>query len=129
MSANSESLIQAAHMLTACIHILTECIGADMTHPMDFNLNFPLETADCLIREVLEHRSDEERCLAKPVPGRPAASATEQLMQPSAILAVCIMANHNDPRFHHECDLSYPMHAALTLIDQARVQIDSDRAG
>jgi hypothetical protein len=106
-----------AHKLQQAGSILACIVTKDTAHP-DFDLSSTLDVAASLVRAVLEHRRDVKR---KRPPGRPPASATEQLLQAAAILRVCLMATEHD--LFEESDVTLPLQAALALIVEAKERI------
>jgi hypothetical protein len=110
-TSDAERLTQAAHIVKASI------VANEVSHPLDINLCCTLEAAHCLIQDVIEHLGEGTK---RKRPGEPPASISGRLLQAAGILKVCIVANTDGYiEGGGEFDFSYPLHAAVTLIDEA----------
>ena len=121
---DGERLARAMHVLKAAI------VAMDAKHVNTYTmlqpgktvnivLDYPMECAHGLIQEVLEHRRDLKRVIAKrEVPEKGPPSITWQLLQILHLLKVTIYACE-EPDPSDGIDLSYPMWAAVKLIEEA----------
>jgi hypothetical protein len=122
---DGERLTRAAHVLKAAIvaidakHVNTY----QMLQPgksMNIHLSHPVECAYSLIQEVLEHRRDLQRVIARrDVPEGGPRSVTWQLLQILHVLKVAIYAYESEPEPIDGIDFSYPLWAAVRLIEEA----------
>jgi hypothetical protein len=110
-TSDCERLRQAEHIVKASI------VANDVSHPLEISLSHTLEAAHCLIQDVIEHLGEGSK---RKRPGELPTSVTGRLLQAAGILKVCIVANTDGYiEGGGEFDFSYPMHAAVALIDEA----------